>query len=116
MVERPRPAIPVAVVAMACALLAPGCAFVPKTRLEDAQKLVQSLRSENSQLRDSRLSLKVQNQDLSQRAIDDARAIRALEVANIQYEQSIQGYQEEREQLQAAFQELKGQVRTASDR
>jgi chromosome segregation ATPase len=96
------------------ALLASGCAFVPKSRFEEAQKLVQSLRSENAQLKDSALTLKVQNQDLSQRAIDDDKAIRALEAANTQYEQSIQAYQTEREDLQAAFRELKGQVRTAS--
>ena len=113
MVERPRPAL-AAALALAGALLGPGCAFVPKSRFDEAQKLVQSLRSENAQLKDSTLTLKVQNQDLAQRAVDDAKAIRALEVANDQYERSIQGYQDEREQLQAAFRELKGQVRTAS--
>ena len=112
MVERPRPALAAAFAA--CALLVPGCAFVPKSRLDDAHKLVKSLRSENAQLKDSTLTLKVQNQDLAQRAVDDSKAIRALEVANGQYEESIQGYQQEREQLRAAFQELKGQVRTAS--
>jgi chromosome segregation ATPase len=112
MVERPRPIV--ATLLLALALSTPGCAFVPKSRFEEAQKLVQSLRSENAQLKDSTLTLKVQNQDLAQRAVDDAKAIRALEVANGQYEQSIQGYQEEREQLQAAFRELRGQVRTAS--
>ena len=111
MVERTRPAL----AALACVLmLAPGCAFVPKSRVDEAQKLVQSLRSENAQMKDTALTLKVQNQDLAQRAVDDGKAIRALEVANAQYEQSIQGYQEEREQLQSAFQDLKGQVRTAS--
>ncbi len=112
MVERPRP--PLAILLLASAALAPGCAFVPKSRFEEAQKLVSSLRSENAQLKDSTLTLKVQNQDLAQRAVDDAKAIRALEVANGQYEQSIPGYQEEREQLQSAFRELKSQVRTAS--
>jgi exonuclease VII small subunit len=113
MVERPRPPL---TLALALALLAPGCAFAPKSRLDEAQKLVQSLRSENAQLKDSTLTLKVQNQDLAQRAVDDAKAIRALEVANDQYERSIQGYQDEREQLQAAFGTLKSQVRTASGR
>src|SRR5271165_2400470 len=99
MVERPRPII--ATVLLAWSLSISGCAFVPKSRFEEAQKLVQSLRSENAQLKDSTLTLKVQNQDLAQRAVDDSKAIRALEVANAQYEQSIEGYQEEREQLQA---------------
>ena len=51
---------------------------------------------------------------LAQRAIDDDKAIRALETANGQYERSIQAYQEEREDLQAAFRDLKNQVQTAS--
>jgi len=112
MVERPRP--PLATLALAFLLLAPGCGFVPKSRFVEAEKLVQSLRAENAQLKDSALTLKVQNQELAQRAVDDAKAIRALEVANDQYELSIQGYQDEREQLQSAFSTLKNQVSTAS--
>jgi predicted nuclease with TOPRIM domain len=84
---------------------------VPRSQVDDARKLVQSLRAENAQLKDSNLALKVQNQDLAQRAVDDSKAIRALEVSNDQFEQSIQAYQDEREQLQAAFSELKGQIR-----
>ena len=91
-----------------------GCAFAPKSQVEDARKLVQTLRTDNAQLKDVALNLKVQNQDLTQRAVDDSRSIRALETANARYEKSIQGYQDDREQLRAAFQELKGQVRTAS--
>jgi len=111
MVARPR-----APTALAVALLAalPGCGLVPKSRVEEAHKLVQSLRAENAQMKDVALNLKVQNQDLTQRAVDDSRAIQALEVANARYERSIRGYQDEREQLREAFQDLKGQVRTAS--
>ncbi len=112
MVERHRPAVAAALAAGLA--LAPGCAFVPKSRLDDAHKLVKSLRTENAQLKDSTLTLKVQNQDLAQRAVDDSKAIRALEVANAQYEESIRGYQEEREQLRSAFREVQGQSRTAS--
>jgi len=93
-----------------------GCAFVPKTRLDDAQKLVQGLRSENAQIKDSNLGLKVQNQDLTQRAVDDAQSIRALETANSQYERSIQGYQDEREQLRSAFNDLKEKIRASANR
>ena len=107
---------PVIRLAAAFALVAAvsGCSLVPNTRVEEARKLVQSLRADNAQLKDSTLALKVQNQDLSQRAVDDSRAIQALETANTQYERSIQGYQDEREQYRAAFQDLKSQVRTAS--
>ncbi len=95
-----------------CLVAPSGCAFAPKSRLDEAQKLVQSLRADNAQLKDSTLTLKVQNQDLAQRAVDDSKAIRALESANVRFERSIQGYQDEREELQAAFREMK--ARTAS--
>ncbi len=110
MVDRSR----LSLVIGAFVLLAPGCAFVPKARFDEAQKVVQTLRAENTQLKDSALTLKVQNQDLAQRAIDDDKALRALEAANTQYEKSIQAYQDEREELQSAFRVLKNQVQTAS--
>ena len=93
-----------------------GCAFVPRTRLDDAQKVVQGLRTENAQLKDTNLGLKVQNQDLSQRAVDDAESIRALETANAQYERSIEGYQDDRDRLRSAFNDLKDKVRAATNR
>jgi len=115
MVERTRPPLArLLCLALLGSIFGQGCAFVPKSRFEEAEKLVQSLRAENAQLKDSTLTLKVQNQDLAQRAVDDAQSIRALEVANDQYERSIQGYQDEREQLRSAFNSLKSQVRTAS--
>lgn len=91
----------------------PGCGFVPRTRLDDATRLVHGLRTENTQLKDSNLKLKVENQELSQRAVDDAQALRGLEMANAQYERSIQGYQEDRDRLRSAFNDLKDQVRAA---
>ena len=93
-----------------------GCAVVPRTRLDDAQKLVLGLRGENAQLKDTNLGLKVQNQDLAQRAVDDAEAIRALEAANTQYERSIAEYQDDRERMRAAFGELKDRVRATANR
>ena len=98
------------------AIISGGCSFVPRTRLDDAQKLVLGLRSENSQLKDSNLGLKVQNQDLTQRAVDDAQAIRALETANTQYERSIAEYQDDRDQMRAAFTELKERVQKTAKR
>jgi septal ring factor EnvC (AmiA/AmiB activator) len=114
MVERTRPTLAPLLLGLACVLPTQGCAMAQKSRLDQAEKLVQSLRAENAQLKDTSVTLKVQNQDLAQRAVDDANAIKALEVANDQYEQSIQGYQNEREQLRAAFNALQGQVRTTS--
>jgi hypothetical protein len=106
MVERPPPHSSALVVVLACSLFGQGCAFVPKSRYDQAEKMVQNLRAENAQLKDSAVTLKVQNQDLAQRAVDDSKAIKALEVANDQFEQSIQAYQDEREQLQSAFNAL----------
>ncbi len=113
MVDRIR-LLPSALILLGIALAGPGCAFVPKSRFDEAQKLVQTLRAENGQLKDSALTLKVQNQDLAQRAIDDDKAIRALEASNSQFERSIQAYQEEREDLLSSFRDLKSQVQTAS--
>ena len=93
-----------------------GCGLVPRTRLDDAQKVVQGLRTENTQLKDSTLRLKIQNQDLTQRAVDDSQAIRALETANTQFEKSINGYQDDRERMRAAFEELKDRVRSTTIR
>ena len=98
------------------ALIPPGCGMVPKSRLDDATKLVQGLRTENAQLKDSNLGLKAQNQDLSQRAVDDGQAIQGLETTNAQYARSIQGYQDDREQLRAAFNDLKDQVKATGNR
>lgn len=97
-------------------LAPPGCGLVPKTRLDDATKMVQGLRAENAQLKDANLGLKVQNQDLAQRAVDDSQAISKLESANAQYQASIQGYQDDRERTRAAMKDLNDQVRATSNR
>lgn len=94
----------------------PGCGFVPRSRLDDAARLVQGLRTENAQLKDANLGLKTQNQDLAQRAVDDARAIEALEATNAQYERSIAEYQDDRQRMRAAFGDLKDSVRPGSPR
>ncbi len=103
-------------VGVGVALVPLGCGFVPKTRLDDATKLVQGLRAENAQLKDTNLGLKVQNQDLTQRAVDDSQAIQGLETATTQFERSIQAYQEDRERMRSAFNELKDQVRSSGNR
>lgn len=104
------------IVGAALALGSAGCGFVPKTRLDDATRLVQGLRAENAQLKDANLGLKTQNQDLTQRAVDDAQSIQGLETASAQYEKSIQAYQEDREKTRAAFNQLKDQVRSSGNR
>ena len=112
MAAPPRPAL--VALPLAWAILMPGCAWAPRSRVEEARQTVQALRAENVQMKDTTLALRVQNQDLAQRAVDDARAIRALEVANDQYERSIQGYQTEREQMRSAFRDVERQARGGS--
>ncbi|MDX2036255.1 MAG: hypothetical protein SFX72_06355 [Isosphaeraceae bacterium] len=83
-----------------------GCAFVPKQRLDDSQRVIDGLRAENSRLKDSALSLRTQTQDLNQRAVDDARRISMLEESRLRLEKSVQAYIDERETLNEAFQTL----------
>ena len=86
---------------------ATGCGLVPTQRLDESRKVIGGLRAENAQLKDSALSLRTQNQDLTQRAVDDARRIAALDEAKNRLEQSVQGYIDEREQINTAFQQFK---------
>ncbi|HEY2154574.1 MAG TPA: OmpA family protein [Isosphaeraceae bacterium] len=89
------------------AALAPGCAVVPKSRLDDATKITQALRAENAQLRDQTLALRGENRDLSERALGDARKIAALERGNERLETSVQGYIDERDELVDKFQRFR---------
>jgi hypothetical protein len=88
------------------AVLLPGCGIVPRSRMEEAQKVSQLLRSENARLKDQVLSLQSQNRDLSDRAVDDLRRLTAREEAIERLEQSVQAYQSDRERLAAAYDQL----------
>ena len=55
----------------------PGCGIVPRSRMEESQKLSQLLRAENAQLKDQVLSLQSQNRDYADRAVDDLRRLTA---------------------------------------
>jgi outer membrane protein OmpA-like peptidoglycan-associated protein len=90
-----------------------GCAFVPKSRLDAAAKVTQTLRTENAQLKDTALTLKGENADLSRRALDDSRKITTIEDANERLETSVQAYIDEREDLNDAFQRFKRQAQAA---
>ena len=81
-----------------CAGLSAGCCLVPKSRLDECHRLSQTLQAENARLKDTPLSLRSQNQDLNQRAVDDARRLRCKDEAIERLEQSVLAYQSEREQ------------------
>jgi chromosome segregation ATPase len=81
--------------------------MAPRQELDDCHRLSQTLRSENANLKDQVLVLRTQNQDLSERAVDDSRRLAQLESSNQQLETSVQAYQDERSRLEAAYQELR---------
>ena len=99
----------------ALALGLPGCGVVPTTRLDDAKKVVQGLRSENAQLKDWSLRLADQDRDLTDRAVDDGQRIRALEQSNGELQASVDSYQREVQAMRSDYAQIVRQVRAAAD-
>jgi hypothetical protein len=100
---------------MGMAAIAPGCAVVPRTELEECHQLCRSLQAETSQLKDTALRLRSQNEDLTQRAVADTRRLGELEEDNRGLRRDVAAYRDEREQLVAAFERLKQQVVASID-
>ncbi len=99
--------------ALAITLIAvPGCALGFRGPLDESQKLGQTLRSENAQLRDQILALEGQNRDLSERAVDDARRLAAQDDAIKRLEHSVMAYQDERKKLESAYRRLTASLGT----
>jgi chemotaxis protein MotB len=92
-----------------------GCSVVPKSRLDDCHRLSQALQVENAQLKDVKLSLQAQNQDLTLRAVDDGRRIKIQDEAIRRLEKSVTAYQAERDQLGDAFERMKQQLQAAAN-
>ncbi len=67
-----------------------GCGLVPQSRLDECHRVTQQIRADNSRLKDLALDLRAQNQDLSQRAVDDARRLVAEQEAREHLENSVQ--------------------------
>ncbi len=103
------------VVGMAAAFPSAGCSFVPTSRLDDCHKLSQTLQTENSRLKDLTLKYRSQNRDLTQRAVDDADRVRKQDEAVARLEQSVQAYQDEREQMASALERIKGNIQASAD-
>ncbi len=91
-----------------------GCAWVPRGRIDDCRQRAQVLQTENQQLRDVLVRVRQDNKDLAQRSLDDSRRLRAQDEAIRRYERSIADYQDERDQLHALLDQIRGQVRTAA--
>ena len=99
----------------AAALASAGCGVVPTTRLDDAKKVVQALRSENSQLKDRGLRLADQNRDLADRAVDDAQRIHTLEESVGELQASVDSYQREVQAMRSDYARMSRLVRAAVD-
>ncbi len=83
-----------------------GCAMIPRDRLDESQRLAQSLRDENARLKDEVVGLKTQNRDYADRALDDLRRLTARDDAIQRLEQNVQDYQDDRDRLAAAYRRL----------
>jgi chemotaxis protein MotB len=92
-----------------------GCSVVPKSRLDDCHRLSQALQVENAQLKDVKLSLQAQNQDLTLRAVDDGRRLKVQDEAIRRLEQSVTAYQTERDQLSPLFDRMKQQLQASAN-
>ncbi|WP_337174355.1 hypothetical protein [Paludisphaera sp.] len=102
------------VLALACAAAGPGCnQFGSRQRLEEGRRTIQALRSENDRLKDQLLTLRNENQDLSERAVDDARRVAALAETVEHYRSSIHAYQAERDELKDSFRTLRDSLPSA---
>jgi outer membrane protein OmpA-like peptidoglycan-associated protein len=97
---------------LACLTL--GCGTLPHSQLAECHKRSQALQAEADQLKNQALGLRDRNRELAQRALEDAHRIHALEQSNSKLERSILAYQEERNRLVEAFEQLQSQIRTAA--
>jgi hypothetical protein len=95
---------------IAAALVASGCRLAPREQVDECHRLSQTLRSENAKLKDQMLALRSQNEDYSERAVDDARRLAQLETVNQRLETSVQAYQDERTRLESAYKELRASL------
>jgi Tfp pilus assembly protein PilN len=83
-----------------------GCAIVPRSQMDECRQVAHTLRSENARMKDRILALQSQNRDLADRAVDDSRRLTVQDEAIEHLEQSVQAYQNERDQMEAAYKKL----------
>jgi uncharacterized coiled-coil protein SlyX len=93
-------------VVIALPLVAGGCGIVPKSRMDECQRLTQTLRSENARLKDRILAVQGQNRDYAERAVDDARRLATQDDAIERLEHSVQAYQDTVARFEAAYKKL----------
>ncbi len=116
---RPRPArsrlLPPLAASLLLALASVGCGNLPREQLVQCQNRSQLLQAEASRLKDESTQLRSKNRELAQRAVEDARRLRGLEEANRRLEKSVVAYQDQRDQVQRVFNDLKRELIAAAD-
>jgi chromosome segregation ATPase len=110
------PLIRRSIILLAILLQTAGCALVPRSRLDECQRLGKTLRSENARLKDQILAAQSQNRDLADRAVDDARRLATQDEAISRLEHSVQAYQDDRDRLESAFSQLTANLRDLETR
>jgi hypothetical protein len=90
-----------------------GCAIVPRSRMDECQRVSQALRGDNARLKDRVLALQGQNRDYAERAVDDAKRLAIQDEALERLEHSVQAYQDERTRLEAAYKRLSSNLSVA---
>ncbi len=90
--------------------LGSGCTMVPRSQVADCQRTAQTLRTENARYRDQNLVLQAQNRDFADRAVDDYCRLAAQEETIARLEESNDAYQNDRNQLEAAVNQLKANL------
>lgn len=103
------------IVALSGFSLPAGCSSVPMARLDECHKMNRTLQADNARLKDSVLSLKSRNEEIAQRYDDDARRLRVKEDEVRRLTESIHVYQDEREKLARAYEELKDRIQLAAN-
>lgn len=97
------------------ALAGSGCGNLPREQLAQCHNRSQLLQAEASRLKDDSTQLRAKNRELAQRAVEDARRLRSMEEANRRLEKSVVAYQDERDQVQRAFDDLKRELIAAAE-
>ena len=87
-----------------------GFALVPRSQLDECHRLARGQEVENARLKDSVLTLRGENRDLSRRALDDSKRIASLEEANQALERSVVAYQRDRDKIAAGYDRLRSEL------
>jgi hypothetical protein len=90
-----------------------GCSLVPRSRMDECQRLSQTLRGDNAHLRDRLLAVQSENRDYAERAVDDGRRLAIQDEALERLEHSVQAYQDDVTRLEAAYKKLASNLSVA---